>query len=385
MSRIKAVGLGIAFAASLLFGSYTRGSSPPAVPEPEGPNLEDSESAAPKHVPGEVLVKFKKFVAAEEKARGHAEADAEVLLEVPDLGVQKVRSRRGESAGVLIKRYRKNPHVEYAEPNWILRASLIPNDPRFPELHGLHNVGQAGGIPDADVDAPEAWDLEIGSPDVIVAVIDSGVDYTHEDLKGRIWRNPGEVPGNGLDDDGNGFPDDVLGWDFVHNDNDPMDDYGHGTHAAGTAAAEGDNGLGIAGAAWRATILPLKFLNAEGEGSTDAAIRAILYASARGARVSGNSWGCAQSGCVSRALEDAIRLAGRRGMLFVASAGNRGLDNDRILTVPCAAAAPNVLCVAATAPDDRKAGFSNYGAATVDLGAPGVGILSTVPTGGCPL
>ena len=195
-----------------------------------------------------------------------------------------------------------------------------PDDPRFQETYGLDNIGQTGGTPDADIDAPEAWDRQTGSPDVIVADIDTGVDYNHEDLAANIWINPGEIPGNGTDDDGNGYIDDYYGWDFANNDNDPMDDHGHGTHTSGTIAAVGNNGIGVAGVSWHAKIMPVKFLGADGSGTHAAGAQAIIYAADMGAKISNNSWGCdIGTLCFSQTIEDAIAYADVKGMLFVSS------------------------------------------------------------------
>ena len=180
--------------------------------------------------------------------------------------------------------------VLYAEPNYRVHTTQLPNDPRYSELWGLENLGQTGGALDVDIDAPEAWDVTTGDH-TLVAVIDTGVDYTHEDLAGNMWVNAGEVPGDGIDNDGNGFVDDVHGYDFVNNDGDPMDDQGHGTHVAGTIGAVGNNGVGIVGVNWNAQILAVKFLDASGSGTNADAVRAINYATQMGARISNNSWG----------------------------------------------------------------------------------------------
>ncbi len=266
------------------------------------------------------------------------------------------------------------PGVVEVEPDLPLRIDRTPNDSRFSFLYGLNNNGQTGGVADADIDAPEAWDLATGG-DVLVAVIDTGVDYTHPDLAANIWSNPGEIPGNGVDDDGNGFVDDVHGYDFANGDPDPRDDNNHGTHVAGIIAAAGDNGQGVVGVNWRARIMALKFMDANGRGSTSAAIQALDYAVRMGARVSNNSWG---GGGFSRALQDAIAAAGRAGHLFVAAAGNDGVNADRSPHYPSGYTLDNIVSVAATDDADRLAGFSNYGAASVDLGAPGVAIESTL-------
>lgn len=238
-------------------------------------------------------------------------------------------------------------------------------DPMLQKVWSLEKVG-----------SNEAWRLSTGSSDVLVAAIDSGVDYNHEDLINNIWRNPGEVPNDGIDNDGNGYVDDHVGWDFVHNDNRPWDDNGHGTHTAGTIGATGWNGVGLSGISQRASILPLKFLSATGEGTTEDAIRAIQYAVASGARVLSNSWG---GETYSRALEEAIAAAGRHDVLFVAAAGNDSADNDALPMYPAAYALPNVLAVAATDRNDALADFSNYGFASVHLAAPGDFIWSTTP------
>jgi subtilisin family serine protease len=340
-------------------------------------------AAGSDYVPGEVIVKFKSGTRSSEKFQFHAAADVDVLSEIRALGVQQVKSRRGESTEALLQRYKGDPRVEYAEPNIIFRARIVPNDPSFSDLWGLHNTGQLGGTVDADIDAPEAWDGQIGSPGVVVADVDSGVDYTHPDLAANMWTNPGEIAGNGIDDDGNGYVDDYRGWDFANNDSNPFDDYGHGTHTAGTIAAVGNNGVGVTGVSWQSKIMPLKFLNAVGEGPSIDAADAIVYAADMGAKVVNASWGCHGSGCFSQVIEDAISYANSMGMIFVAAAGNDNANNDATIDFPCNSTQPNVLCVASTTRNDLRSSFSNYGATTVDLGAPGSSILSTVPSGAC--
>jgi len=239
------------------------------------------------------------------------------------------------------------------------------SDPLLQKVWSLEKIG-----------AREAWKISNNSSNLIVGVIDSGVDYNHEDLVNNIWRNPAEVPNDGIDNDGNGYVDDVLGWDFLNDDNLPWDDNGHGTHTAGILGATGGNGVGLSGISQRTSILPLKFLSGSGEGTTEDAIRAIQYAVALGARVLSNSWG---GETYSRALEDAIASAGRNDVLFVAAAGNDASDNDALPMYPAAYALPNVLSVAATDRNDHLADFSNYGYATVHLAAPGDFIWSTTP------
>ena len=227
---------------------------------------------------------------------------------------------------------------------------------------------------------PRPWSVSTGSPDVVVAVIDTGVDTAHPDLAPNIWVNAGEdCPGcrtNGVDDDGNGYVDDWRGWDFANGDNDPTDDNGHGTHVAGAVAATGNNGLGVAGVTWSSRIMPLKFLGADGSGTTADAISAILYARAKGVPILNNSWG---GGDVSEALRDAIEQTDASGELFVAAAGNDFTNTDVEPFYPASYDVPNVLVVGASDQLDRKAWFSNYGVRTVDLSAPGTNIYSTWP------
>ncbi len=297
-----------------------------------------------------------------------------------------------------ISRYEASPDVEYAEPDFILKPSQTTsaNDPRYSSLYGLNNTGQNGGAADADVDAPEAWNTTTGDVGTVVAVIDEGMDTNHPDLKNNIWTNPGETgtdaagrdkATNGVDDDGNTYVDDVNGWDFANNDAtvydpDPISGAGdeHGTHVAGTIAAEGNNSLGVVGVNWKAKVMPLKFLGPDG-GSTSDAIEALNYAVAKGVKISNNSWG---GGGSSQALLDAIKRADASGHLFVAAAGNGGADgvgddNDATPSYPSSYNSPNVISVAATDNRDALASFSNYGSSSVDLAAPGVGILSTLP------
>jgi subtilisin family serine protease len=271
--------------------------------------------------------------------------------------------------------------VVYVEPDFAITQAILPNDPSFSQLWGLSNSGQSGGVSDADIDAPEAWNVTTGSRDVVIGIVDTGIDISHPDLAANIWRNPGEIAGNGIDDDGNGFVDDVSGWDFVSGDNDPQDGNGHGTHVAGTIGAVGNNGRGIAGVNWEVSLLPLKFLSDSGSGSTAAAIAAINYATGlRNAGVNivatNNSWG---GGGFSTGLRDAIRRHGEAGITFVAAAGNEAANNDRTGSYPANYDLPNVISVAALDRSDRLASFSNYGATSVDIGAPGVAIYSTTP------
>ncbi len=272
--------------------------------------------------------------------------------------------------------------IRSLEPDRIITSAALPNDPSFSTLWGLHNTGQTGGVADADIDAAEAWNTTTGSRSVVVGVVDTGIDYRHTDLAANMWRNPGEVAGDGIDNDGNGFVDDVYGWDFANNDADPFDDEGHGTHVAGTIGAVGNNGVGVAGVNWQVSLMALKFLGADGSGTTSAAVAALNYATmmrqTRDVNVvaTNNSWG---GGGASTALTNAIVNGGNAGILTVAAAGNESTNNDVTPSYPANVPSPSVISVAATDSSNRLASFSNYGATTVDVAAPGVSIRSTTP------
>ncbi len=285
--------------------------------------------------------------------------------------------------------------VLYAEPNYriklddpdnygsahdlLLRQMSVdaPNDPQFGDQWALNNLGQDGGKERADIDALKAWLTTKGSSDVVIAVLDTGVDFTHVDLVNNMWIRPENLPA--YTDDELGTFNDLNGFNGTDNIADPMDDNGHGTHCAGIIGAEGDNGEGIAGVNWKVKIMPLKFLGRGGFGSVDDAIESINYAIDRkkhgvNIRVISASWGSTQK---SQALEDTIRAAGDAGILFVAAAGNDSSDNDRRPHYPSNYDLPNVISVAALDRNDELASFSNYGVKTVDIAAPGKDILST--------
>ena len=275
---------------------------------------------------------------------------------------------------------RMDPAVLYAEPDYqvTVDADRLPNDPNFSSLWGMNNTGQAGGVVDADIDAPQAWGVSVGSGATVIAVIDTGIDYRHPDLAANIWTNTDEIAGNGIDDDRNGYVDDIRGYDFANNDADPLDDNGHGTHVSGTIAAVGNNGVGVAGVLWNAKLMALKFLNASGSGSVSGAVAALNYAVANGAVISNNSWG---GGGFSSALDTAIRNARAAGHIFVAAAGNAGANNNTTANYPANYNYDNVVAVAAVDRSNNLASFSNYGSTSVELAAPGVAILSTTPNG----
>ncbi|MBI5169544.1 MAG: S8 family serine peptidase [Candidatus Eisenbacteria bacterium] len=331
-------------------------------------------AAAPAYEPGEVLVRFRAEMGAARRAALREDLGATLVerFDVPGLERLRVAGRVEDAVAAL----RARADVAYAEPNWLWSADARPNDPSYPQLWGLRNAGQTGGTPGADIHAEAAWDAFTGDPEMLVGVIDSGVEVGHPDLLANLWTNPGEVVGNQIDDDGNGYVDDVHGYDFANRDGDPSDDNGHGTHVAGTIAATGNNRIGVVGVNWRAKIVALKFLRASGSGNTADAIAAIQYAVRMHVRVLNNSWG---GGPYSQALHDAIAAAGEAGIVFVAAAGNSGLDNDVVPQYPASIDLPNVIAVAATDRDDQLAAFSNWGASSVDIAAPGVDIYSTWP------
>ena len=197
-----------------------------------------------------------------------------------------VESQAGADLTEIREILLQDPNVEYVEPNYIVNAIGTPNDSSFSQLYGMHNTGQTGGTTDADIDAPEAWDIHTGNPNnVLIGVIDTGINYTHPDLVANVWTNPGEIAGNGIDDDGNGYIDDIHGWDFVNNDGDPMDDNAHGSHCMGTIAGAGNNSQGVAGVVWDAKVVGLKFLSSGGSGAIADAVDALIYANAMGFRL----------------------------------------------------------------------------------------------------
>jgi subtilisin family serine protease len=352
----------------------------------QGPK--DSTVQAP-FVPGEILVRLKPGlgVAAAAQIVPGAKIEKEFEL-VP--GLQLIRLPATVDVMEAVRLYSQHPSVLYAQPNFLhhtmQEAHLTPNDTSYNQMWALNNTGQTGGTPDADIDAPEAWDLSTGSGSVVVFVIDTGVDYNHPDLTDNLWTNPGETPGNGIDDDGNGYIDDIYGIDTVNNDSDPMDGNGHGTHVSGTIGARGNNGLGVVGVNWQVKIGQCKFLSDSGTGSTADAIECLQYI--RNLKVNkgvpvvatNNSWG---GGPFEQALYDAIAEHMNQGILFIAAAGNDGTDNDALPHYPSNYFLPNIISVAATDHNDALAifalGASNYGLRTVHVGAPGKSILSTWP------
>ncbi len=338
-----------------------------------------------------VIVKYKKNASAQmrKQARSLVKAKiSDVNADEIDDNYKSLLSGRlakfkisGMSTKEAIARLKSHQAIEYVEPDYQVSIAQTPDDPRFDELWGLNNDGQTGGTADADIDAVEAWDISTGSRDVVVGVIDTGIDYSHSDLASNMWVNSSEVPGDGIDNDGNGFVDDVHGINAITNSGDPMDDEGHGTHVSGTIGASGNNATGVVGVNHEVSLVGCKFLDAAGNGSTSDAIKCIDYMvglknAGVNLRVLNNSWG---GGGYSQALADAIASSEAADLLFVAAAGNDTIDNDVNPHYPSNYENASVLSVASTDQTDNISWFSHYGLTSVDMGAPGSAILSTTP------
>ncbi|MCJ7579115.1 MAG: S8 family serine peptidase [Candidatus Aminicenantes bacterium] len=329
--------------------------------------------------PNRILVKYKKQGISWIQSYFIASVEANYSLQkvkyLPLIDVYLYSTLEDKEA--TLQTLKTSSLVEYAEPDYLVHIDAqIPNDPQFDQLWGLQNTGQTVGLVDADIDAPEAWDLVTGSSSVIVGVLDTGIDYNHEDLHANMWTNPGEVPNNNIDDDSNGYVDDYYGINAILENGNPMDDNGHGTHCSGTIGAVGNNGVGITGVCWLVKLMALKFLGNDGYGFVSDSILCIQYAINKGAKILNNSWG---GGGYSIALKDAIESAKNAGILFLAAAGNDSQDIDNIPHYPSSYDNENILSVAATDHNDALASFSNYGKVAVDVAAPGVSIRSTIP------
>jgi subtilisin family serine protease len=340
---------------------------------------------------GELLVKFKKGVQAASSASVHKAIGASVVRKysiIPTL--EQVKLPQGLSVKDAVMQYMSDQNVEYAEPNYIRKTEIIiPNDTYFVNQWALWNTGQyAYGTAGADIRMAEGWEVTIGSGNITVAVLDTGIDYGHNDLVWNVWRNLGETScTDAVDNDGNGFVNDCVGWNFVDNTSDPMDDYGHGTHVAGVIGAKGNNSAGTAGIMWLTNMMALKVCDINGSCDVGSEIAAIDYAITMkndhgvNVRAMNASFG---GGSYSAAEYQAIDRANVAGILYVASAGNGGDDgvgdnNDVMPMYPASYDLPNIISVAATDQDDRKVSFSNFGPTSVDVAAPGTYIFSTVP------
>ncbi|MBC7429105.1 MAG: S8 family serine peptidase [Bacteriovorax sp.] len=366
-------------------------------------------AAEAEHVPGEIVVKFKankekSFFANKAFSTLGVTSHRDIKLTYDKLSVLKVSIDEKSLEGTLAS-LRANPNIEFAEPNFIYRvdpikenSSLVkklkkspftdflaatPDDPDFGKLWGMRNTGSnepkgTAGVEGADINALKAWDITKGSKQVKIAVIDTGIDYNHPDLKDNIWTNPKEIPGNGIDDDGNGFIDDVHGYDFANNDSDPMDGNGHGSHCSGTIGAVHNNKVGVSGVMADVSIMAIKFLGDDGSGTLEAAVKAIDYATMMNVDLMSNSWG---GGGRSEALFEAIQRASDKGIIFTAAAGNSSSNNDSSPSYPASYENPNIVSVAALTAQNTLASFSSYGRNTVHIAAPGHNILSTVNGG----
>lgn len=338
-------------------------------------------------IPGEYIVKLNKIGKNVNLSKN--ELSESLGFEVVDIFFDnkfaKIITPKVLLDAAVTKSLEKNEMVAYAEPNYIYRIDKLPNDPLFSKSWGLKNTGQndvrGPGTSGVDVNVEKAWDLTTGSKNIVVAVIDTGVDYTHPDLKDNMWVNEVEVNGKpGVDDDGNGYIDDIYGYNFsgTNPSANPKDDHGHGTHCAGVIGATGDDGKGLVGVNWNTRIMAIKFLSASGSGSTEGAIKAIEYAVKNGASVLSNSWG---GGGFSQALKDVIESSNKAGAVFVAAAGNNSSNNDQTPTYPASYEVSNIISIAAIDNNSNLARFSNFGKTKVHLAAPGVNVYSTVLNG----
>src|ERR1051325_8609900 len=320
------------------------------------------------HREGELLVRFRPGVSSHDKDTMIATHGARRKKQLDgDSGVEKLEVRGDLSTAAL--ELLLNPQVEFAEPNFLIaKDELSPNDPQFSEQWALRNTGQNGGQFGSDINASSAWTTTTGSKATVIAVIDSGIDFTHPDLVNNQWLNPAP-----------GAREDLHGWDFVADSAEIKDEQGHGTAVAGIIAAEGNNSLGVTGVMWRASLMSLRVLDNTGTGDIAAAIEAIDYAVTHGAQVINLSWGTAGE---SVALKDAIARANRRNVVVVCSAGNGSRDLDTSPYYPASFALPNLISVAASDNLDQLASWSNWGARNVSVAALGTNILTTQMGGG---
>jgi subtilisin family serine protease len=344
-----------------------------AVAALSAPALAQKQTA--RYVSNEVLIKFKSEKTDALKREIVGRLRSSIQEKLGDLGWVRVKLANGKSVEDAIKAYGKMAEVDAVQPNYYYQLQTIPNDPLWTDQYfwGM-----------AKISAPAAWDLSTGSSDVVVADIDTGIDYTHEDLVGNVWTNPGEIPNNGIDDDNDGFVDDYYGYDFRYNDPDPMDEYGHGTHTAGTIGAVGNNGIGVVGVCWHVKIMGIKIYSATADDTTSAmVINAYNYVRMmknRGVNIvaTNNSYGGCPETCGSDlAVKDGIDAMGAAGILNVFAAGNSGTNNDTDPFYPASYDSPSIVSVGGTDVNDNR--VFNYGPNTVDLAAPAQFIRSTIP------
>jgi subtilisin family serine protease len=324
---------------------------------------------------GELLVKFKGGTSAARAALAKSALGADLLETLGDLQWVRVKLPAGMTVEEAIERYKKSDDIEAVQPNFYYHLLATPNDPQYTNagLYGLTKIS-----------APAAWDLSTGSAAVVVADIDTGMRYTHEDLAPNAWTNPGEINNNGVDDDGNGFIDDFYGYDFRFNDSDPADQNGHGTHTAGTIGAAGNNLLGITGVNWNVKLMTIKIYSAGATDTTSAmlinAYNYVRLMKTRGVniRVTNNSYADCPEACgYDQATKDALDALGNAGVLNVFAAGNNGRNIETAPIYPASYTSPHILTVASSTSTDARSSFSNFGALSVDVAAPGSSIYST--------
>src|SRR5687767_7058847 len=332
-----------------------------------------SQDNAERYVPDEVLIKLDSSPAGSRSAAGLNHDGAKVIEKFAELGWQRVKLPPGMSVDEAVARYQNIDGVAAVQPNFYYRLLATPNDPDF-GLAGMYGLTK--------ISAPQAWDLSTGSPNVVVANIDTGIRYTHADLAANIWTNPGETNSNGVDDDNNGFIDDYYGWDFRYNDSDPVDQNGHGTHTSGTIGAVGNNMIGVVGVNWTVRLMAIKIYSPAGTDTTSSmlinAYQYVLLMKNRGVniRVTNNSYGgCLEACGYDQATKDAIDALGNAGILNVFAAGNSGTNNDISPHYPSNYTSPSILAVGGSNSTDAR--VYNYGPVSVDLAAPGVNIRST--------
>jgi len=367
--QTKAIQLAIAGSAFVALGVSADFSQFDTVAKAADARAKEAMAADPtlREIPNRVLVRFSADATDQDRAEARRAVGclaSSAFTIVPGLE----RLDTAVSVTDAMARLQGLDGIEYVEPDFVVRADAIPNDEYYEYLWGMENAR-----------APQAWDTRTDGSGVVVAVIDTGVAWDHPDLQNQIWINPGEGPNvDGIDNDGNGIVDDIVGFDYYDYDIYPYDEQGHGTHCAGTIGAEGNNGFGVAGVSWNAQIMIMRFLGPDGGGQTSDAIYCIQYAAFMGAKISNNSWG---GGGFSQALEDALAYARSQGHLAICAAGNESNNNDQNPSFPASIGLDNVLSVAAIDLNDNIADFSNFGRTSVDIAAPGVDILSTIPGG----
>jgi subtilisin family serine protease len=336
-----------------------------------------SQSKSDPYVKDELLIKFREGISRTNAVETAAKLGLAHLESLGDTGWRRVKITSGDGPKKAAAAVALDPSIEFAQPNFYYHLQATPNDPQW-------NSAGMYGLP--KISAPAAWDLTTGSSSVVVANVDTGMRYTHEDLAPNMWTNPGEIQGNGIDDDNNGFADDYYGYDFYFHDPDPLDQHGHGTHTGGTIGAAGNNALGVVGVNWNVRIMAIKIYDADGFGSTSAmlvnAYNYIRMMKLRGVniRVTNNSYaGCDEACGYDQATKDGIDAMGDAGILNVFAAGNDGWNNDTTPApaFPAAYTSPGILTVASSTSTDAKSSFSNWGTTTVDMAAPGSSILST--------